>query len=546
MRSMCFLYIYCMQYIQGTNRSQAVLFSESLDQIVDEANEVRLIDVFVESIRIEDYGFDQKLNTEGRPAYNPKDLLKLYIYGYLNSMRSSRVLEKECKRNVEVMWLMKQLVPDHNTISNFRRDNEKGIRKVFRRTVSLAKEFELIGGKLIAGDSTKLRAQNSKKNNFNQNKIERHLEHIDKKLNEYNAALANADGDAEENSKAIEAKIGKHESRKQFYNDLSQQMAQSGEVQVSTSDPDSRQLITRNNITEVAYNVQTTVDEKNKLVMDFKVTNNNDSKAMGEMLRRAKTILGSNDFTALYDKGYHTGSELKTAIDRDIHVMVAIPDISSAPDPAYNVSSFSYDKTSHTYTCPQGHSLTTNGKWYKKDRNVPGRKHQAPIMVQHFKTPACKNCPVINLCTKNSGGRGRVVERNEFQHYADINRKNIESDPETYKKRQAIIEHTYGTVKRQWGFYYISTKRGIKRASADVGMMFTAFNLRRLFNIIDKNVLFSYLKKLVHFFEPIKGAFDAILATLFSTLQFAAMQIPQFKMGLYRFSCFLIAAFFYF
>lgn len=152
-------------------------------------------------------------------------------------------------------------------------------------------------------------------------------------------------------------------------------------MQISTSDPDSRQLITRNNITEVAYNVQTTVDEQNKLVLDYKVTNTNDSKAMGGMLRRAQIILQTNEFTALYDKGYHTGSELKSAIDRDIEVMVAIPDVSSAsmaPDPAYNVSEFFYDAESQTYTCPQGQQLTTNGHWYKKDRNAPGRKRMRP------------------------------------------------------------------------------------------------------------------------------------------------------------------------
>lgn len=157
-----------MQFIQGKNRAQSVLFPENLDQIIDQENEVRIIDLFVESIKLEDFNFVFKTTTEGRPAYNPKDLLKLFVYGYLNQTRSSRVLEKECRRNIEVMWLMKELTPDHNTISNFRRDNEKAIRKVFRYTVSIAKQFDLIGGKLIAGDSTKLRAQNSKKNNFNQ------------------------------------------------------------------------------------------------------------------------------------------------------------------------------------------------------------------------------------------------------------------------------------------------------------------------------------------------------------------------------------------
>lgn len=494
-----------MQYIQGTTRNQAVLFTDNLDQIISPDSEVRLIDLFVESIKIEDFPFNLHHNTEGRPAYNPKDLLKLFIYGYLNSIRSSRVMEKECRRNIEVMWLLKQLAPDHNTISNFRRDNEKAIRKVFRYTVSIAKQFDLIGGKLIAGDSTKLRAQNSKKNNFNQKKIGQHLEYIDKKLDAFTAALAIAD---EDNKKAIQEHIAKQESRKQFYNDLSAELERSGEVQISTSDPDSRQLITRNNITEVAYNVQTTVDNKYKLVLDYKVTNENDSKAMGPMLRRAETILQSNDFTALYDKGYHTGSELKTAIDRGIEVMVAVPDISSAsmaPDPAYNVSEFEYDKTHHTYTCPQGHTLQSNGNWYKKDRNAPGRKKNPPILVQHFKTAACKQCPVINQCTKNTRGRGRVIERSEYQQYVDQNKLNIQAGEITYKLRQQIVEHPFGIIKRQWGFYFITTKRGFKRASADVGLIFTAYNLRRLFNILDKKVLEAVLRKFALFFSLFKS-----------------------------------------
>ena len=155
-----------MQFIEGKNRTQSILFPESLDQIVSADNEVRIIDLFVESINLSDFKFIIKTTKEGRPAYHPKDLLKLFVYGYLNHIRSSRQLEKECKRNIELLWLMKELAPDHNTISNFRRDNEKAIRKVFRHTVSIAKHFALIGGTLVAGDSTKLRAQNSKKNNF--------------------------------------------------------------------------------------------------------------------------------------------------------------------------------------------------------------------------------------------------------------------------------------------------------------------------------------------------------------------------------------------
>lgn len=480
-----------MKFIKGQSREQLVLIPESLDALIGAGNEVRMIDLFVEAIKLADYQFVIKETTEGRPAYHPKDLLKLYIYGYLNSIRSSRKLEQECHRNIEMMWLMKQLTPDHNTISNFRRDNEKAIRKVFRATVKLAQHFELIGGALVAGDSTKLRAQNSKKNNFNPKKIERHLEYIDTKLNQYNSELAAADGDAARETQAKQ-NIATHLERKAFYNNLTTQLEQTGETQVSTSDPESRQMITRNNITEVAYNIQSVVDAKHCIPIDYKVTNENDSKAMSGMLRRTKTILGKTDFTAIYDKGYHTGSEIKAGIEMGIDVMVAIPDVAShAPDAAYDVEHFKYNAENDCYTCPEGTILPTNGRWYKKDR---GKSY---TMVKHYKTKACITCPAFAQCTKNK--EGRLLERSEHAPYIEQNKQNIENNYSTYKRRQAIVEHPYGIIKRQWGFYYIMTKQGKKRASADVGLMFTAFNLRRILNILDQNILKKFLRELALF-----------------------------------------------
>jgi transposase len=280
-----------MKFIKGHNRTQINLFPVSLDQSIDPDNEVRMIDLFVDSLSIKDYGFRTDFTENGRPAYHPSDLLKLFIYGYLNKVRYSRDLEKECKRNIEVMWLLKCLKPDHNTISNFRRDNPKAIKKVFRATVQIAKHFDLIGGKLIAGDSTKLRAQNSKKNNFNQSKIDRHIVYIDNKLEEYTRALAENDGD---NRKQIEAEINKQEERKAAYRKLEDKLKETGEAQISLSDPESRQIMVRNNITEVSYNVHSTVDAKNNIPIDYKVTNENDSKAMGNMVQRAKSIFGTN------------------------------------------------------------------------------------------------------------------------------------------------------------------------------------------------------------------------------------------------------------
>jgi transposase len=474
-----------MKFIQGQNRKQINLFPVSLDQSIDQDNEVRIIDLFVDSLSIKDYGFRTDFIENGRPAYRPADLLKLFIYGYLNKVRSSRDLEKECHRNIEVMWLLRCLSPDHNTISNFRRDNPKAIKKVFRATVQIAKHFDLIGGKLIAGDSTKLRAQNSKKNNYNQAKIDRHVAYIDNKLEEYTKALAENDGDNKELLDEIKKQLG----RKDNYKKLEKQLKESGESQLSVSDPESRQIMLRNNITEVAYNVQTTVDSKFNLQIDYKVTNQNDNRAMGNMVRRAKSILRTNDFTILYDKGYHTGSELKTAQDLGIETIVAIPEApstSQAPNHDYNSENFIYDKEADTYTCPEGITLRTNGMWHK-EKNSPTNI----IIFKQYRTPACKTCKTHSQCTRSKNGR--LIHRTTFTDYYERNRKNFEEKERLYKRRQAIVEHPYGTLKRQWGFNYILTKKGMERASSDVGLMLIAYNLRRIVNILTPDRLKEYL-----------------------------------------------------
>lgn len=496
------------KFINGTNRNQLPLFASSIDDAIAQDNEIRLIDLFVDSLKLPDFGFAFDFVENGRPAYHPADLLKLFIYGYLNRMRSSRTLEKECSRNIELMWLLKGLVPDHNTIANFRKDNPKAIARVFRATVKLASHFELIGGILVAGDSTKLRAQNSKKNNFNPGKIERHIAYIDAKLEEYNATLAKEDGDAVE-KEIIEKKIQKHTTQKQKYIEYQNTIDTTGVTQISTSDPDSRQIMTRNNISEVAYTVQTVVDAKQNIPIDFKVTNENDSKAMGGMLRRTKTILGHNNFTAIYDKGYHTGSEFDYANKLGIDVLVAIPGVAAhAPDMAFDVEYFKYDKTTDSYTCPANETLTTNGNWYNKTNGKSITK------MKHYKTNACLSCEFFFQCTKNK--KGRLIERSQYADLIYQNKVRIENNYEVYRRRQAIVEHPYGIIKRQWDFYYIMTKKTIKHASADVGLIFAAYNLRRIFNLIDQNVLKQYLIQLAYFNTAIKAFFKAFCCIIIS------------------------------
>ncbi|WP_008639301.1 IS1182 family transposase [Bizionia argentinensis] len=475
-----------MKFISGKDRKQTCLFPVSLEDSIDQYNSVRAIDLFVNQLDLEDLGFRLDHTENGPPAYHPSALLKLYIYGYMNRIRSSRILEKECRRNIEVMWLLESLTPDHNTISNFRKNNPQAIKKVFFATVQIARNFGLIGATLIAGDSTKIRAQNSKKNNFNQKKINRHIEYIDNKLEQYNKALEQSE--SEDQKQEIKKDIDKHQGRRKQYKELEKQLKESGEPQISTSDPDSKHMIVRNNITEVAYCVQTTVDAKHNIPVDYLVTNENDSKAMGQMLQRAKTILRTNTFTALYDKGYHTGSQFRIAANLNIQTLVAIPAYASkAPDPKYNSGNFKYNRDSDNYTCPENNILKSNGSWYK------GNNYK----FKQYKTKKCKDCPVRELCT-TSKINGKVLQRSEFHQYIEQNAERVLQNPEAYKKRQAIVEHPYGTIKRQWGFDHIMTKNSKQRASADVGLIFIVYNLKRIWNTLKtNNKLFQSLHSII-------------------------------------------------
>jgi len=473
-----------MNYITGFNRKQAVLIPETIDQLIENHNPIRFIDSFVNTLDLVSFGFrDIRLNKNGRPPFHPADLLKLYIYGYLNKIRSSRGLEKECKRNIELIWLMKGLKPDHNTISNFRRDNPKAIKKVFRSTVNIAKNLDLIGGVLLAGDGTKLRAQNSKKNNYNQKKIDRHISYIETKLAEYNKALEISDGEAKEK---IETKIAKQNKHKKQYKSIEKELIETGEKQVSSSDPDSRQLVIRGVITEVCYNVQSTVDEKHKLPIDYQVTNNNDKKAMTSMVENAIEIVGNNTFNAVFDKGYYTAEEIYKTQKLGVTTHVCVPNpAATAPDKAYNVSEFKYDKDTDVYICPAGETLKTNGNWYQKKS----------YRVKQYKTKLCKNCPVKSSCTKAK--YQKIIERHEFAQALEINKNNIANNPQIYAQRQAIVEHPFGTMKRQWGFDHIITKKTMKRASADVGFIFIAYNLKRIMNIIGLEKLIQMITSLI-------------------------------------------------
>jgi transposase len=491
-----------MKWIEGKPRDQLTLYSTCIEEIISVDNETRLVDAFVNSLDLESYGFNVDAYEDGRPRYQVSDLLKIFIYGYMHRIRSSRELERTCKINIEMMWLVRQLAPDHNTINNFRKDNAAGIKEVFKATVAMAKHFDLIGGKLLAGDSTKFRAQNSKKNNYNQRKVKRHLAYIEEKLKAYQEML-----EASETEKAkdkIKRELDKQEGRRSKYENISEQLGKVQGRQISTSDPEARQMIVRNNITEVCYNVQTTVDRDNNIIVDYEVTNTNDSKAMGKMVSRAVEIIGDSSFTILYDKGYHTGSEFTKAEASEVEVLVgipAIPSASQAPDPKYNKSEFRYNEQEDTYTCPAGQTLEPAPSTYT---HRDARKPEYNYKFKKYRTSACRVCPSRKLCTRNKTNV-RHIERSEHAGALERNAERMAVKKGIYRKRQSMVEHPYGTMKRQWGFDHVMTKQTIERASADVGLIMSAYNLRRIFNVLT----FSELNKIL--LKNIKKVFKWLL-----------------------------------
>ncbi|MDD4730254.1 MAG: transposase [Dysgonamonadaceae bacterium] len=315
-----------MAFIAGIDRNQAQMFPELLDEYVNEENPVRVIDAFVNSLDLIKLKFTKsEQGGPGAPSYDPKDILKLYLYGYSNGIRTSRKLEKATYTNVEVMWLIKKLHPDFKTIADFRKENKLQMKQIFKEFNLLCRDWDLFGGELVAIDGTKLRADNSKRNNYNKKKIDRQLKYIDEKINEYLNALDNGDNKPEEKPRytmqEIQKKIEELNERKSFYTDLEQQMKNSGVTEISTTDPDARLMDNKKNGLEVNYNVQIAVDEKNKLILATEVTNRpSDQGHLNSMAQLAKETLGLDEKDTLEvvaDKGYYQAKDLIACDDNN-------------------------------------------------------------------------------------------------------------------------------------------------------------------------------------------------------------------------------------
>ena len=477
-----------------------------MDEWIGAENPVRLIDALVEALNIDQLGFAKAKPAQdlgGRPSYPPKDLLKLYLYGYYNRIRSSRMLERECTRNMELRWLINGLVPNYHTIADFRKDHRKELKNVFKKFTSFLLNNDLLNGENVAVDGTKIRAVNAKKNNFNAEKVNRHLEYIDNKTEDYFNQLDSIDQQENksdlinESIQKIQSKISKLKERKIFYNSIAEQLSTTNDSQVSTTDSESRSMPIHHNQIEVAYNIQCATDDKHCLIIHFEATNENDTKALFAASMGAKTALektAEESITILADKGYHNGAQLHLCEQANIQTIVAQRERSETqgiPTPEYFSEKFSYNKESQTYNCPAGKTLTTNGSWYTKDHTAKTRKNSTKYHFQQFKTSACKNCSVKHFCTKNK--IGRIIDRSEYQDTVDKNNARIIHEKERYLLRQQIVEHPFGTIKRAWGYYFTLLK-GKEKVNAEYAIIFTIYNLRRVVSILGVKELLKRLK----------------------------------------------------
>ena len=294
----------------------------------------------------------------------------------------------------------------------------------------------------------------------------------------------------------IKKKLKQLKERKLNYEEIQKQVERSEDGQVSATDAESKALIINKNIVEVSYNAQTAVDDKNNLLVHYEATNKNDAKALHKAAAAAKEILQAETLTILADKGYHNGEQLAKCEKENITTVVAFREQPAVKhlDKKYLVENFHYNKKADTYTCSQGHTMKTNGNWYKKNHRSEKRKTGGTTEVKHYKTPHCKNCPVLNQCTKNTGGRGRVIERSKHQDAVDRNNHRVKTRRELYNRRQTICEHPFGTIKRAWGYTYTLLK-GLKKVDGEMGIIFTCYNLRRTISIMGVEKLLKKLKK---------------------------------------------------
>jgi len=457
-------------FIEGENRFQSTLFPESVDDYVEEDSVVRVIDVFIDRLDISGLGFKAEAAETGRPGYHPRTMLKIYVYGYLNRIHSSRRLEREAKRNVELMWLSERLAPDFKTIADFRKDNGEAIRLVCREFVMLCRKLNLIGDTL-AIDGSKFKAVNNRDKNFTRAKMKRRLAEVEASIERYLDQLDQADRSAPpEDTRSLKDKIAALTEEMDRLKKFEVRMLEAPDQQLSLTDPDARSMKSRGGGI-VGYNVQTAVDIDNHLIVSHDVTNRgSDRRQLTRMARRAKAVLQGNHVNVLADRGYYNGDELRSCEDHNITAYV--PNSATSHNKAkgqFDRSEFHYVAEDDEYECPAGERLS-----YRFTRAEKGKE------IRRYWSSACPQCSLKPSCTT---GKNRRVSRWVHEEVVERAAARLVAKPDAMEVRRATVEHPYGTLKHWMGATHFLTKT-LDHVSTEMSLHVLAYNMKRVINLI--------------------------------------------------------------
>jgi len=476
------------RFIEGADRSQATLLPECLDDWVDESNPVRVVDAFVDALDLKQLRFDGMVpEVTGRPSYHPSALLKLYIYGYLNRIQSSRRLEREAKRNLEVIWLVRRLTPDDKTIADFRKDNGPAIKRVCARFVELCRQMGLLTKASVAIDGSKFKAVNTRDKNFTKGKVERRRRQLEESVARYLAQLDTAD--LQDPSEALAArtshlkeKLAKIKEEMERLKELEAQMLAAPDQQISLTDPDSRSMATSGRGSGVVgYNVQVAVETEHHLIVTHEVTNvGSDRAQLARVAQETKTTLQTDSLEAVADRGYFSGAEILACENSGIMVTLPKPMTSRAKIAGrFGKQDFRYVAQEDIYVCPAGEKLS-----YRHTTEETG------LRLRHYWINACQSCAIKHKCTT---GKERRIARWEYEHVIEAVQKRLDENPQAMRQRRETVEHPFGTIKARMGATHFLMKT-LPRVASEMALHVLAYNLTRVLNIMGVSPLLAAIK----------------------------------------------------
>lgn len=490
-----------MPRISRSDRNQISLFCPN--DYVSKDNPVRLIDAFVASLDLEKLDFKTYApSLRGQQPYDRADLIKLHIYGYMNGFRSCRSLATEASRNIELMWLLNCASPEKSCIADFVKENKRALKNTFKTFIDFLKSANYIDAKSIAIDGTKIRAQNSRNKYYSTKKIDATISYFNGQMDKYLHDLKSAEGIANDNPNAIlklKKKIADYQAKIDEYNSIKNDMQEKNLSQVTLTDPDSRMMTSHGN-SDISYNLQTSVDSKNSLIVACDVVSDvNDTNQLENMVNKSIENLSTTPENSIADMGYFNAEQISNCEQLGTNVYVKRPKTKNSTDISdFSIDKFTFNKDQNFYTCPAGKKLTFNRALRKKKNKDD---NESSIIGYEYSCSECFNCPYFGKCTNSSNGRS--ITRNFYQDTLDTVQKRFEENPDMYTLRKSVVEHPFGTIKRSLGYNYF-LRKGLESVNVEAALICLAYNFKRLKNISNISDIIQkmekYFSSFSHFF----------------------------------------------